>query len=114
MNHLEILNSAVDMLKLKGQLYGPEDVLHEDISKLCTVLLNKSISPYDVAMVHVATKLARIKNQRDHFDSYIDAVNYLSFAGQFAQRMDSVTVAMEDELVKFTQQAMAQPQDDTQ
>lgn len=90
------------MLKIKGQHYGPEDVLHEDISKICTILLGKSISPYDVAMMHVATKLARIKNQRDYFDSYVDAINYLSFAGQFAKRTDSITVAMEDDLVKLT------------
>lgn len=102
MNHLEILNNALSMLKEKGQLYGPEDDLHEDISKIATILLNKSISPYDVAMIHVATKLTRIKNHRNHYDSYIDAVNYLSFAGQFVSRTDSVSVALEDGLVKMT------------
>lgn len=99
------------MLTERGQLYGPVDVIHDDIAKIATLLLNKSISTYDVAMIHVATKLARMKNQRNHQDSYIDAINYLSFAAEFSNNTDTILVAMEDELVKMTRDVLKEPSD---
>lgn len=90
------------MLKDKGQLYGNEEQMHEEISQIATLLLNKSISTYDVAMIHVATKLARMKNAREHYDSYVDAINYLAFAAQFANRQDTIIKAMENDLINLT------------
>ena len=90
------------MLKTKGQLYGNEDQIHEEISHIATLLLNKSISTYDVAIIHVATKLARMKNARDHYDNYVDAINYLGFAAQFANRKDTIIKAMENDLISLT------------
>jgi len=35
-------------------------------------------------MVHVATKMARLQESRTLDDNYVDAMNYLAFAAQFA------------------------------
>ena len=88
----------MDMLKEKGQLYGPEEPCFERISVIVSAILGKNISTYDVAMVHHATKLARMQTARTHRDNYVDGINYLAFAAQFVTRRDSVDVAMEEDI----------------
>lgn len=103
MNHKEILTHATNILQDRGHLYGNVDDLHNDISIICSVLLGKNISSYDIAMVHVATKLVRMKNTRTHKDNYVDAVNYLTFAAQFADQPDSIAVGLEDKIYAVAQ-----------
>lgn len=64
--------------------YGNAILCFDRIANIATQILNTEITPYDVAMIHVATKLARMVESRDKDDSYIDAINYLAFAAQFA------------------------------
>jgi hypothetical protein len=98
MNHIELLNNAVGMLKEKGQSYGPVDDCFERISIITSTILGKHISTYDCAIILHAVKLARMQTERTKSDNYIDGINYLAFAGQFASRRDSVDVAMEDDI----------------
>lgn len=56
----------------------------DNISKIASVLLGVQITPFEVAMIHVSTKLARIQASPAKDDSYIDAINYLAFAAQFS------------------------------
>jgi hypothetical protein len=98
-NHTEILISAGSILKERARQYGPEEECFDRISKLATIILNKPISVYDVAMIQVATKLGRLQEARTHEDNYIDAVNYLAFGAQFAKTMTSVSTAVEDDIV---------------
>jgi len=109
MNHLETLNSAVSMLTEKGRLYGPEDQCFERISTIASAILGKNISTYDVAMIHHATKLARMMTARNHEDNYVDGINYLAFAAQFASRKDSVEVAFEDDVRAMAQKLAPMP-----
>jgi len=97
-NHTEILISAGSILKERARQYGPEEECFDRISKLATIILNKPISVYDVAMIQVATKLGRLQEARTHDDNYIDAVNYLAFGAQFAKTMTSVSTAVEDDI----------------
>lgn len=109
MNHLEILNNAVGTLKERGHLYGPEDVCFENISKIATILLGKSISTYDAAMLHAITKMVRTTTSRAHEDNFIDAINYIAFAGQFVSRQDSVNTAFEDGVVEMARKFAPMP-----
>jgi hypothetical protein len=86
------------MLKEKGQAYGPVDDCFERISIISSTILGKHISTYDAAIILHAVKLARMQTERTKSDNYIDGINYLAFAGQFAGRRDSVDVAMEDDI----------------
>ena len=47
-------------------------------------MLNTEITAYEIAMVHVATKMARLQESRTVDNHYVDAMNYLAFAAQFA------------------------------
>jgi len=84
MNHKDVLSTAVVTLRDRGAQYGPEDQLFDRISRIATVMLDKVITPYDVAMIHLATKMARIASNTRYADNYVDGVNYMAFAAQFA------------------------------
>ena len=61
-------------------------------------MLNKPISKYDVAMILHANKLARLQESRTKMDHYVDGINYMAFAAQFASDTASVGVAVEDDI----------------
>jgi len=85
MNHKDVLSTAVVTLRDRAAQYGPEDQLFDRISRIATVMLDRIITPYDVAMIHVATKMARVASNPRHLDNYVDGVNYMAFAAQFAE-----------------------------
>ena len=84
MNHKDVLSSAVNTLRDRGGQYGPEDLVFDRISRIATVMLDRIITPYDVAMIHVATKMARVASNPRHADNYVHGINYMAFAAQFA------------------------------
>lgn len=85
MKHDEIINEALRILKPRGDVYGTLLENHQRIARIANELTGRNIfSAYDVAMLMVAVKLSRIVQSPDHVDSYVDAINYLSFAGEFA------------------------------
>jgi hypothetical protein len=47
-------------------------------------MTGNSISPWQGAMFMQAIKMARIKTSATKTDNYVDGVNYLAFAAQFA------------------------------
>jgi hypothetical protein len=83
-NHTEILSQAITTLRERGAQYGNVESTFDRTATLASILLNQEISPYEVSMVMVATKLARLQNARALDDNYIDAMNYLAMAAQFA------------------------------
>lgn len=85
MKHVEIIEEALTILKPRGDVYGTVRENHERIARIANELTTRvSFTAHDIAMVLVAVKLSRIAQSPDHADSYIDAINYLSFAGEFA------------------------------
>ena len=97
-NHKDVLASADAVLKQRGEQYGPADTMFDRISIVASVILNKPISAYDVSMIMVALKLARMQEDRTYDDNYVDAINYLAFAAQFASSEESIEVAVEDDI----------------
>jgi hypothetical protein len=98
-NHTEILSTAARTLRDRHTQYGPEELCFDRISKIATVILNKEISPYDVSMIMVALKLGRLQDSRTLDDNYVDGINYLAFAAQFAKAKTSIETAVEDDIV---------------
>lgn len=84
MKHTEIINQALQLLKPRGDVYGTVRENHERIARIANELTNGKLTARDVALVLVAVKLSRLAQSPDHADSYVDAINYLSFAGEFA------------------------------
>lgn len=84
MKHTDILVEANKILRPRGDVYGTVRENHERIARIANELTGHSLLAHDIAMVLVAVKLSRIAQSPDHVDSYVDAINYLSFAGEFA------------------------------
>jgi hypothetical protein len=108
MNHKDVLSSAVNTLRDRAGQYGPEDLLFDRISRIATVMLDRVVTPYDVAMIHVATKMARIASSPRHADNYVDGVNYMAFAAQFAGIETST--AEEEEIAALARKFAPVPQ----
>jgi hypothetical protein len=98
-NPLNMLEEAARLIGDRGEQYGPPDRCFDAISKIATVMLDRPVSARDVAMVLLATKLARMVNSPKLADSYVDAINYLAFAARFAE-VDSSTqgASIEDDI----------------
>ena len=107
-NHAEILASAVGTLRERGNQYGAIEPCFDRISKLATIILNKPISPYDVAMIEVAVKLGRLQEARDLDDNYKDAINYLAFAAQFIDAKPS-NEQIESDIAEFAKKYAPRP-----
>lgn len=82
---LGVLSEALDTYTERGLTYDGTDggVLDnmDAIARLASMLIGRPISAREIALVMVAVKLRRIGVKADHRDSYVDAVNYLAFAG---------------------------------
>jgi hypothetical protein len=101
MNHTEVLGMSVNTLRDRAAQYGHEEECFDRISQLATLTLNKAISPYDVAMILHCVKLGRLPTGRQTADHYVDGINYLAFAAQFAGLRTSVDTALEDDIAAF-------------
>lgn len=86
------------MLGDRGRKYGNVEDTFDRASKLSTILLNKQITMYDVAMIFHAMKMARLHSSRTMDDNYIDGINYLAFAAQFSNAEEQVKVALEEDI----------------
>lgn len=111
--HTEILTSAVMILKERGLQYGPEEACFDRIARLATIVLNKEVSPYDIAMIQVCLKLGRLQEARTHKDNYIDAVNYMAFAAQFSDQGVSVQTALNDDVRALVDRLAPEPREQT-
>ena len=76
----KVLNEAAKILCERGDDYGTVKDNFTNISLIMARTTNRMLSPYDVAMLMVSLKLARIGNNPGKRDSFIDAINYLAIA----------------------------------
>ena len=79
-NPHNILDEAHHLIGERGSDYGGIEDNFARIACIAQTALNVEVTPYQVAMIHVATKLARMAGPGDKHDNYVDAINYLAFA----------------------------------
>lgn len=99
--HMDILDTAGITLADRADQYGPAAPCFDRASKLASIILNKPVSRYDVAMVLHALKLARLQENRANPDNYVDGINYLAFGGEFIQAEESIIIAAENDVAAF-------------
>jgi hypothetical protein len=85
MNHIELLNESVSMLRDRGNDYGDENELFERTCIIFNLMTGLDFTPWHGAMWMTALKMARIKPNHQKLDNYVDGINYMAFAGQFAE-----------------------------
>jgi len=84
MHHKQSLINAAKIIDERAQQYGAPDTCFEKIARIATAVTGETYTEYDIALVMHCVKLGRMLENRKYEDNYIDAINYLAFAGQFA------------------------------
>jgi hypothetical protein len=85
MHHKEILSTSQRILEERHNEYGDASASFVRIASLSSLLLNKTITTYDVSVIMMAVKMSRLVNNKTHKDSWVDLINYTAFAGQFSE-----------------------------
>jgi len=85
MNHREVLKVAASTLNNRNELYGSLDDCMYRASTHASLLLNKEVTPYEISIILMAVKLARIPPNPTYDDNYVDLVNYAAISSQFVQ-----------------------------
>jgi len=84
MNHKDVLYKAAETLNQRGANYGDIEEMFADVAEMATMVLGKTIKPYDVTTIMEMIKLRRRRTNPKLADNYIDNVNYTAFSAQFA------------------------------
>lgn len=85
MQHEEFLTNAAKILGERASEYGGVQDCFDRIAKIATIILGREITKRDVALIQVAVKLGRLPESPEKVDTFVDAINYMSFAGEFSQ-----------------------------
>ena len=84
MHHTEYLFEAARILTDREKEYGAPELCFDRIASIASTMLDLTITPYMVAQIHIATKLARAVESPGKADTWVDLINYVAFAGNFA------------------------------
>lgn len=92
MHYRDVLKNCAGILNDRNQKYGDSDVCFGRISKIASVVLDREISEYDVAIILACVKLGRIPGKPDYADNYVDLANYAAFSAHFADKVGTENV----------------------
>ena len=98
MKSQDILRSAASTFNERSKQYGDVEFMFDLTANLATMMTGREFSKYDVTVIMEALKLARRRVNPTNPDNYVDAINYMTFSGQFARVGDKVPVGMADQI----------------
>ena len=84
MNCNDVLSTALTTIRDRGKDYGDIRTSFQKAAIIASAMLNKTISPYDVAVIANAMKMSRLSNNPTHQDSWVDSAGYTAIAAQLA------------------------------
>jgi hypothetical protein len=93
MHHSQFILEAAKILNERQQEYGDANLCFERIAVIASTLLNMPITRYQIAQIHIATKLARSVESPLKQDTWVDIINYAAFAGNFAGDLQDIETA---------------------
>lgn len=80
MNPHKILEEAAEIIGERGVDYGGVEDNFRNIAAIYERATGHRVDPWDVAMMMVSVKLARIQASPGKKDHYLDLINYAAFA----------------------------------
>jgi len=83
-DHLDIVKTSATVIAKRRESYGPPRDCFARASTIAEAILGRRVSPYEIAVIFHAMKLARITQSPENLDHYVDGVSYLAFAGEFS------------------------------
>ena len=85
MNRSTILAKAINLTTGdRDKNYGTPLVNHQRIATIWSVILEKEITPSQVALCMAGVKMARLIESPNHLDSFVDGAAYFAIAGEIA------------------------------
>lgn len=85
MNRTDILDAAKQCITVdRAATHGDAENTFGLIAAYWSAHLDAEVSAHDVAVMMALFKLARVKGNLSHADSYVDAVGYAALAGEIA------------------------------
>lgn len=79
-------------------MYSDAEDNFQDIATVCNVILRDKLrtplEPEDIATIHAATKLCRIKTSPMHQDNWVDLAGYAVCGGGIAKKKNEEPVAV--------------------
>jgi hypothetical protein len=99
-NAKQILTTSIDIIGSRAEEYGDASQSFSRASTIASTMLDKTITAYDVSIVLMAVKMARIAQNKTHMDSYVDLAAYTAFAAQFSNA--KATEAVEAHRLQIT------------
>ena len=82
--HISVLSDAQRTLAERGERYGGVEDSFERISHIASLILDRPVSKREVAIILHSVKLGRMPGDPHYEDNYVDGINYLAFAAEFA------------------------------
>lgn len=82
----DLLTYAFELINARGSDYDNLSNIEQnyrEIAAVASVIVGKTLTARDVAMVMATVKLIRSKSAPDKIDNYVDGMNYLAFAACF-------------------------------
>lgn len=89
----EVLTQASNLIGERGADYGGIEDNFANIANVYSSMTGKEFTAYDVAIIMVAVKIARIKQSPYKDDNYLDAINYLAFAHELRPTQQSNVIS---------------------
>ena len=83
MEHGTILATAAKTIAKRRESYGTPAECFERAAVIAGAMLDKPISPFEIAVVFHAMKLARAAQSPKNQDHFVDGISYLAFAAEF-------------------------------
>lgn len=85
MRYDDAMKASAETIGDRANRYGTPDACFYRIAKLASVMLNREVTPRDVAIIQLCTKLGRMSERPGYEDNYIDGISYLAFAAHFSE-----------------------------
>jgi len=89
MNYLETMSQSVASVKENDLRFGPAEAVFETTAQLSTLMLGKTLTPYDIVTVLRCLNDARKRYNPTGPYHYIENINLEAFALQFAVGQDA-------------------------
>jgi len=84
MHHKDFLLAAKTILNHRSKEYGDPRPSFDRAAVFASTLLGRNVTPFDVTTIMLAVKLSRLSYDQAHTDSWVDAINYIAFCGEFS------------------------------
>jgi hypothetical protein len=85
LDYSELMNEAISSVQEHRLEYGVVSDLFERACSIYNLITGEGFTPWQANMFMTSLKMASIKPNRSKADNYVEGINYLAFAGQFAQ-----------------------------